>query len=353
MEYQTFRGADVKEALFAVRQALGADAMIESTRHLTNGQSGALGHSVVEIVAAPATAGRPRMGERLGARGVGRVNAARIERELLALRAMVDELSASRPPRDRIRAVLNAAGFEGDLAKSLAAGATRPAKDGRAALVEYLRSRVGERLLCQPRLIERNFRQLIACVGPTGVGKTTTLAKLAARARLELQRSVTVVSLDTFRVGAVEQWQRYAELIGVQFYVAEDAATFSRIVESSPSDIILVDSAGQAAHEDASMLRLGSCLQSVKNIRTEVQLVLPAWIRARDAERIAAAYVRPHLTGLIVTKLDEAEQVGGSIHAALAGQLPVTYLCDGARVPEDIRDAARESVLNALFPEQT
>lgn len=365
MDYQTFRGSDVQEALFAVRQALGADALIESTRHVTNGQAGAFGRSFVEVTAAPnkGTLGNKASDSRsIKRRGLGndrsgskrgrKVDPKALEQELLALRRMVDELTAGRPPRERARAMIHSAGFHGEIAKSLGTGATKAAKSGREELARWLRGRLADRLMCQPHLIQRNFRQVIACVGPTGVGKTTTLAKLAARAKLELHKSVSVISLDTFRVGAVEQWTRYAELVGIGFEVAEDSTMFQRLVESQPSDLILVDTAGQSTHDDVGMLRLADCLNSVRRARTEVQLVLPAWIGAQDAERVARSYQNPRLTGLIVTKMDEAEHVGGCLQAALANQLPVTYLCDGARVPEDIHDAVLDAVLDVLFPEQ-
>lgn len=359
MEYQTFRGTDVHEALFAVRQALGADALIESTREINNGRAGALGYSFVEVVAsapravkgatdvedAMTTPARPKPKDR-------RLNMSALEKEVIALRTMVDELSAGRPPRERAHAMVCAAGFDGELARSLAAGATKAARGGREPLRHWLRERVGARLAFAPKLIERPYRQLIACVGPTGVGKTTTLAKLAARAKLDLHRSVSVITLDTFRVGAVEQWKRYAELIGIGFFVAEDAITFQRLVETQSSDLVLVDTAGRSSGSDASALRQRQAFGLVNGVRSEVLLTLPAWIRARDAERVAASYDEPRLTGVVVTKMDEAEQIAGSLHAPILGGLPLAYLCNGARVPEDIQDASAPALLDALFPEQ-
>lgn len=355
MEYQTFRGADVHEALFAVRRALGADALIASTREVQNGRSGIFGRSFVEVVAAPSSFKAPRPApERQLKRGLGdrreRSSREAIERELSALRNMVDELASGRPPRERVRAMLHGAGFDGEIAKQLALGASKATAGEREAIRQLLRKRVGERLITQPDLIQRSAPQMITCVGPSGVGKTTTLAKLAARAKLELHRTVQVITLDTFRVGAVEQWRRYAELLAIPFAVAEEAQTFQRLVQRATSDLILVDTAGRSPRDESSALRLADCLESVHGYRKEVQLVLPGSIRARDAERIVNSYGRPQLTGLMITKLDEAEQLGGCLHPALTLKLPVTYLCDGARVPEDIHAAAVEPILDALFP---
>jgi flagellar biosynthesis protein FlhF len=93
-------------------------------------------------------------------------------------------------------------------------------------------------------------------------------------------------------------------------------------------------------------------LKGLRSLEPEVLLVLPAWLRARDAERAVEQYAAPAPTGIVITKLDETDQVGGVMHAPLGSQLPLTYLCNGARVPEDIHDAAIDRVLDAIFPEQ-
>jgi flagellar biosynthesis protein FlhF len=378
MDYQTFRGADVQEALLQVRQALGTDALIESTRHVQGGPGGALGRTFVEIIAAPsldrnggrsATSMAPEPRKIRLPSPVDRVHPDRpqrapsrspapersldestVGRELMQLRQMLDELGQGRPIRDRARAMLVAAGFDGALARSLSAGSARSAGAGSRELTSWLRERVRQKVACRSGLIEAPGRQLIACVGPTGVGKTTTLAKLAARAVLQLGRSVRVVSLDTFRVGAVEQWRRYAELIGFPFDVATNPGTFHRVAHNHTEDLLLVDTAGRAIGEQHDTL--AGCVAGLRGMSHEVLLVLPAWLRARDAERVVATYAAPTITGVVITKLDETDQVGGVMHASIGSELPVAYLCNGARVPEDIHDAAVDQVLDAIFPEQ-
>jgi len=271
-------------------------------------------------------------------------------REIAQLRLMLDELSQGRPPRDRTRALLHAAGFEGSVARTLGSGAARAARGNAHELRSWLRERVSAKLHCRSGLLEAPGRHLIACVGPSGVGKTTTLAKLAARAIFSSKRRVRVISLDNFRVGAVEQWRRYAELIGFPFDVALNAGAFHRVVHSNSEELLLVDTAGRGPGDhDAS---LPACLKGLRNLESEVLLVLPAWLRARDAERAVEQYADPAPTGIVITKLDETDQVGGVMHAPLGSHLPITYLCDGARVPEDIHDAAIDRVLDAIFPEQ-
>ncbi len=376
MQYQNFRGADLREALSAVKATLGPNALIESTRQVSNGREGGLGHSFVEITAAPpaglkwpfasrepVTADAPlrRRATRAHARpeltktARNAASKARdpeeIERELLVLRQMLEELNASRPPRERAITLLHAAGIEGALARDLANGAARAVRRGADALRQWLLGRIRERVTVRPSLLADMTPRVLACVGPTGVGKTTTLAKLAARARLDYGRRVGVISLDTFRVGAVEQWQRYANLMGIPFQIANDAASFSRALQEMPSDLLLIDTAGRSVHGTA--WPLGSCLREVTDRAVNTLLVLPAWLRANDVSRIMEIYDDPTPTDLIVTKLDETYQVGGILHAALPTNLPFAYMCNGPRVPEDIMEASVDGVLDAVFPSES
>lgn len=377
MQYQSFRGADLREALGQVKATLGPNALIENTRQVTNGQAGGLQRSYVEVTAAaPAgiewpfasrAASKPTLSTpaanlraSAAARPQGRGGAgfsllgqpgAELEKELTSLRAMVEELNANLPPRERATALLHSVGIEGAFARELVSGAARSAKKGREALKAWLASRVRERVTVREGLLTEPGPTIIVCVGPTGVGKTTTLAKMAARARLDLGRSVSVLSLDTFRVGAVEQWQRYATLMGVPFHVASDSAQATRVVRENRSDLLLIDTAGRTSRSTGP-----GPLEAIMNLRgprVEVMLVVPAWLRASDAERMALTYADPAPTSVVVTKLDETVQMGGALHAALPRRLPLAYLCNGPRVPEDIQDASVDAVLSALFPTDT
>ncbi len=374
--YQTFRGADVNDALAAVRASLGEDALIQSTRHVTNGRLGGFGRNFVEIVAAPALSllrakkhpfsadiapegtrersesGDPRTGRSRWS-SPRRLDPAAVEAEIGALRRMLEELIAARPPRERARALLHAAGIEGALASDLARGASKTTATSPARLRSYLMKRVAERFVTRPGLIDGHAPQIISCVGATGVGKTTTLAKLAAKAQLEVGRRVGVITLDTFRVGAVDQWRRYAKLLGVPFGVAKDRASFLPLLAELRADLVLVDTAGRSPADPESANVLDSCLAGIDSHTVNVLLVLPAWLRARDAERTLAVYGAPRPTGLVVTKLDETLHVGGVLHAAAARSTPFVYLCDGPRVPEDIHDATSDLIADAVLPEHS
>jgi flagellar biosynthesis protein FlhF len=378
MTYQSFRGADLQEALSAVKATLGPNALIEGTRRVSNGRAGGLGQQYVEVTAAPpqglkwpfaskeasavelplrerGAVASPN-GEQRSLRGaksrygsVLGMNPNDVERELNSLRAMLEELNQQRPPRERALTLLHAKGIEGALAKELAGGAAKHAKKGKGQLTEFLRTRLAERVSVSGSLMQNPRRTLIACMGPTGAGKTTTLAKLAARARLDLGRSIGVISLDTFRVGAVEQWQRYAALMGIPFQIASDRGSFRRALAEMTADIVLVDTAGRSTA--ASSWVLPDCLAGTSDdLVKHALLVLPAWLRASDVTRIGDLYEVPAPTEVVITKLDETVEAGGVLHAALPSNIPIAYLCSGPRVPEDIREASVEAVVDAVLP---
>ncbi len=389
MEYQTFRGADVKEALSAVKAALGPNAMIGSTRFVSSDQSSGLNQSYVEVLAAQpngrATTGpfsrgvhQASLGERKVARkpqsrarrqvehtakGIselereigeqpyrprGQNDLASLEQELMTLKAMLQDLHDARPPKEQAQALLAGLGIEGALAKELAGGAGRGRKKDDSSLKDWLRGQVARRFSVSPGLINAPGKQVVACVGPTGVGKTTTLAKLAARARLDLGKSVGVISLDTFRVGAIEQWQRYADLMGLQTAIAHNPDSFRHALQQINSDLLLIDTPGHVG-KTASDWPIARCLESITGRRLDTLLVLPAWLRAHDVESVTRDYDGARPTGLVATKLDEANRAGGVLHSAAVRDLPFTYLCNGPRVPEDISDATHDALVSAVF----
>jgi flagellar biosynthesis protein FlhF len=376
MNFETFRGRDVAEAVAAVKAAYGSNAVISSTRHVTNGKSGGFGTSFVEVRAAPGAERSAPSSTRTPAPFVREVmrraqpatatplpppaavpttptpprSDPAMEAELRAVRAMLEELASATRPRGRAVAILNSAGIEGALATELAQGASKLGKGG-VELHKWLRSRIASRLTVKGSPVDAPGRRLVACVGPTGVGKTTTVAKLAARAHLEKERSVAVITMDTFRVGAVEQMRRFVELMGIELHVANDPAQFAAaLVKCDRAEVVLVDTASRAPSDRVAMSMLAECLRGATSREVDVLLTVPAMIRARDVERLHSVYETCPPTGLVVTKLDETDQIGGTVHAAVRGNIPLVHLCKGPRVPEDIEDATIESLLQALFP---
>jgi len=193
-----------------------------------------------------------------------------------------------------------------------------------------------------PIRMETGRRKLVALVGPTGVGKTTTIAKLAANFRLRDKKRVGLITVDTFRIAAVEQLRTYADIIDLPMHVVSTPREMRDAVNSlSSMDLVLLDTAGRSPHDDVKIQELKSFLEEAA--ADEVHLVLSATAGASSLEKMARQFGAVGTTHLLLTKLDEASSLGNLLPLIRAGRLPLSYLTDGQSVPDDIApaDAAR------------
>jgi len=187
-----------------------------------------------------------------------------------------------------------------------------------------------------------------ALVGPTGVGKTTTVAKLAARAVLRVGADkVALVSTDHYRIGAAAQLEHYGRLLGVRVYPAYDARSLCKVLELlRDSHTVLVDTAGIAV-SDPRLVQQMEIFAQAGGLRTCLVLAANAQSEALDAAEQAYRPLNPG--GCILTKLDEAPSLGGALSLLVRRRLPLDYTTDGQRVPEDIAPAdARKLVCRAV-----
>ncbi|MDH5484940.1 MAG: flagellar biosynthesis protein FlhF [Gammaproteobacteria bacterium] len=188
-----------------------------------------------------------------------------------------------------------------------------------------------------------------AMMGPTGVGKTTTIAKLAARfAMRHGQRHVALISTDNYRIGAHEQLMTYGRLIGVPVYTAADKQELQLLLTKLyDKKLVLIDTAGMSQRDmrlNEQFVHLGDHSSIIKSY-----LVLSANAQLPTLNEVIKSFKAANLAGCILTKLDEAVSMGGVISALIKHHLPVSYVSHGQRVPEDLEPArARELVHEAL-----
>ncbi|MEK9502516.1 flagellar biosynthesis protein FlhF [Gaopeijia maritima] len=184
----------------------------------------------------------------------------------------------------------------------------------------------------------RPFR-MVALVGPTGSGKTTTLAKLALGERAFGGGNVGVISLDTFRIGAVEQIQTYADLADFPLEVLSDVAEVPGALKRLKGcDTVLVDTPGRGPRESADEMSWRRILKLLRP--EEVHLVLPAGLRAEVAAGLRQFYAPLAPTHLLLTKLDEVPWEEGVAELADGVGLPTRWVSDGQDVPADLHEAA-------------
>lgn len=184
-------------------------------------------------------------------------------------------------------------------------------------------------------------RRVVALVGPTGVGKTTTIAKLAAHYRLKQRRRVGLITVDTYRIAAVEQLRTYADIIDLPMYVV---STPREMREASREwqglDLVLMDTAGRSPRDEIKLQELKAFLHEAQ--ADEVHLVLSTTSSARTLVETARQFQSVGITALLLTKLDEASALGHVFSLLRASRLPVSYLTNGQNVPEDIEVAQAE-----------
>jgi flagellar biosynthesis protein FlhF len=180
---------------------------------------------------------------------------------------------------------------------------------------------------------------ITAVVGPTGAGKTTTIAKLAARwCMAHGSQDLALVSTDGYRIGAREQLMTYARILGAPMHAANSGKELAAVLERLKSKkLILIDTAGMGPRD----VRLTEQLTTLKYgaSRARVLLALPAQAEAQALDEIVCAFVRVKPAACILTKVDEAASLGAAISTVLRHKLKIAYVCDGQRVPEDLHAA--------------
>jgi len=183
---------------------------------------------------------------------------------------------------------------------------------------------------------------VLALVGPTGVGKTTTIAKLAATFKLRHSRKVGLVTADTYRIAAVEQLRTYAEIIGLPLKVVNSPAEVASAVESlHDCDVVLLDTAGRSQNDKNRLTELSEVVSAASP--HEIHLVLSSTVAEGVMKRTVDRFSALKPSRLIFTKLDEAVAFGSIFNVAVGTKLPVSFVTTGQEVPDqfELADASR------------
>jgi len=189
-------------------------------------------------------------------------------------------------------------------------------------------------------------RRAIALVGPTGVGKTTAVAKIAARALLETSFKVGLVTVDAYRVGASDQLARYGRIMGLPTCVARDQAALAEaMTRFREADLVLIDTAGRTGND--ALAAQTTLLRSVPGV--QLHLVLSAATGGREMAAVARRYRAVAPERLIISKIDEADGPGGVYSAVSVLGRPISCVTDGQRVPEDIHAVTGPDLVDLVY----
>ena len=383
MKLKTYRAATLKAALEQIKKELGSDAFILSQKEMRPSKlMGIIRRTYVEVTAATDYVQTQTQEAKPVSDPVETVsdyfepsgNSDKAERErdapllpdpsvesfpenrvlleeIRKLKSMVQSMSSDRPretvwlkPRrfstpaaKQAYSDLRARGIEGKLAFNLVSNpdiVSAGQEDFPGAIASVLSSRI--RIHSDLVVSGENSRpQVVALIGPTGVGKTTTLAKIAARAALQDGLKVGLVTLDTFRIAAVEQLKTYSEIIGVPVRVVESIRQMKAAIQSFyDRDLVLIDTTGRSQFEAANELELAEFFS--QSMEIQKALVLSATTKQSDLRAIIERYEIFGTNCLIFTKLDETDLHGPIINELVRSGKPLSYVTIGQGVPQDI-----------------
>jgi flagellar biosynthesis protein FlhF len=389
MDIRTFQAATMQEALAVVRRELGPDAAVLHTREVQTRRLFGLfpGRTHIEVTASAGvnvpsrlpwrTPPAPRSGDEPAqappAASVG-ASAARpapatpppavyedVRGQLTDLQSMLQELCRrSRCGQEelpdtlfRLFTKLIDADLGEDLARELVERVRTEASGTELNDAVLVQARIARMVEAEipvtgPIVVQPGTRRIAALVGPTGVGKTTTIAKLAANYRLKEKRNVGLITVDTYRIAAVEQLRTYADIIDLPMQVVSTPREMRDAVRRLEGlDLVLMDTAGRSPRDEIKIQELKAFLSEAG--ADEVHLVLSSVASTRTLEQTAERFAAVGTTALLLTKLDEATGLGNLIPLLRSSRLPLSYLTNGQNVPDDIETASARRVARLVL----
>jgi flagellar biosynthesis protein FlhF len=348
MQIRKYQAGTIKEAIAMVKNVLGPEAMILSTKKVGNKGE----NSLFEIAAVPA-------GDHSSQTNLGPLK--EVKSELMSIREMIYLLNHSGGTFERI--ILNPA-----LTKLYAQLVRRGVKDYYAKLflekagalnevsadpVKAIRERtikaIMEVIEVRDPFTPKDKRQVVAAfVGTTGVGKTTTIAKLAAQLMLKGGKKVGLISIDNYRIGAMEQLKTYAHILGIPCFPAftrKDLLFALRRMERT--NVVLIDTAGQSQYDTGRIEALKEMMSD--DLAISSHLLLSVATTESEMNQTALNFSPLGFQSYIFTKIDEAESCGSVINQIMRLRAPISYLTTGQNVPEDIERAHKGRILQLLL----
>ena len=408
MNLQTFRAPTMAECLAEVKRVMGPDAVILHTRTLTIKRFlGLKRREIVEITAGRGLNGAPRNRrprEMAGARrgyaeegGGGVATAVRPSAGTVTINApagapsqlpyggipspsdsaaitdLADQMRTLREmmkdiqTRDRLKDAPDVPAelydeyqllidnqVERELAEEIIKNLARSLRADHLSQKPFVREKIAEQLEKQLptagpiQRIKASGPHVVALIGPTGVGKTTTIAKLAAKLKLDEKRKVGLITIDTYRIAAIDQLKKYADIIKTPLKVVGSPEDLRDAVASmADCDFVLIDTAGRSPKDTLKLNELKTFLDAARP--EEVHLVLSSTASREAVELAIERFGDVRIDKLIFTKLDEARSIGTVIGVVRTVKKPLSYITTGQDVPADIEVARGKRVAQLIL----
>lgn len=354
MKVKKYEAASVQEALSQVRSELGLDAVILHTRKLQKGGFlGLFGKECVEVLATNdvkihESEAVPEMNRKFQV----------IQGELQEMKHFIQQVLRHTAPKegpkfppayDAVYERLLDNEVEAKVAEELLREALQHS-DGNGGSPEQVVRDCAARLLGRPEPVQLEPDQckVVILIGPTGVGKTTTLAKLAVQKMLNEEKRVAFITADTYRLAAIDHLRKYAEImqapVEVVFSPKEMREAISRHTDR---DLILMDTAGRSQNNTSQLMELREFVEA--SYPSEVHLVLAANTRFRDLQDVLQKFGVVRYDRLIFTKLDECTTFGNLLNVKARVKCPLSYVTNGQEVPDDMEIADPEKLAKLVL----
>ncbi|MGH9723017.1 MAG: hypothetical protein ACRD8O_22630 [Bryobacteraceae bacterium] len=361
MRLKSYYAATVESAIRLARQELGDEAMLMSSRKAP-AEARHLGTYEVVFAADAESKPQPRPPAAQSQPAARAVGEAGLTAEIAQIRHQIERMSAALrrttfhadnldPWLDEVYSEMTAAGIDADLAFQTArkldrkAVAADPDQTRDTLMRELARCFTVSPLLgCSPD----GGRKVVALVGPSGVGKTTSLVKLAVKYGLTSRKSTQILSVDTHRIAAAEQLRSYATILGLGFQAFESVpALFQALEEHSGKDLVLIDTPGYGPADFDLASELSEYLANHPDIDTH--LVLSCTTNPADLSRVTERFGVFRPAKLIFTRLDEAGTYGAIVNESVRTGLPISFLTTGQRVPDDLEPASKARIADLVL----
>jgi flagellar biosynthesis protein FlhF len=367
MNARTYTGSTIQETLNQIKRDLGPDAVILCTQSVV--KRGAFGWTKAqnwEITATMpkmvASAPRPVMKLAFEQQELPTQMNTRLQQNDSRIEELLEEVSALKRSVKLIGTVMSGRTSEnsGVYAELVEQGVDPETAESLVKAVDYdnptsaerrtrVRRALAEMLIVDtPAELKSKSRVVSVFVGPTGAGKTTTIAKIAGHAKVRFGKRVALISTDMLRVGGYEQLARYGDLLGIPTYSCNDITALGDLVKSlDDRDLILIDTPGSAA---ADFTRLTAMEAFTNSGEARVHLVISASTRSEDVMNIVRKFHRFAPRRVVITKIDESDPKGAFVGDILRNEMPISYLTNGQRVPEDLLTPSTDDLTKYLLP---
>ncbi|MDD5065779.1 MAG: flagellar biosynthesis protein FlhF [bacterium] len=384
LKYDTFIGKDMQEAMTKMRMALGPDAMILKHR-VVNAKAfwGLVKRPMVEVIGFKSDkinllkpddldSYKPRVEEQEKAQSPVPETLS-LQKELEEIKKILTGLTRKDNPSlsqeevilsdedkiwNKFSKMMKETGLSDEFTDKILEVVKKEVDiksiEDENAVMDKIKAKLRETIeISDPVKGKNKFPRIFMFVGPTGVGKTTSLVKLAANLKLKEDREIEIYSLDNYRIAATEQLKTYCDIMQIPFRKFDNKADFKNTIKKSKADIILLDTAGRSPKDEISISALKDYMKQINIYHIDIFLVISASTKKEDILDISDKYSRLGYQYLLLTKLDETVTLGTIVDSLFYLKKPLTYVTFGQDVPKHISLANAELMIDTIFNKES